>query len=151
MQASSHVGCPPPPTQWRPSCHTPSNVLLSVVVAPFFVASTPSTCASPSGTSHNASSTSVRAAQSFMRQSPRLARPGTMPQLNETMSDYCMKLQQQRSHVTSVTQTSPEPCAGCPPPHSATATLLPHHQCLSAGCRGRPLNHTHKDATALRN
>ena len=34
----------------------------------------------------------------------------------------------------------PEPCAGCPPPHSATTTLLPHPQCLSAGCRGRPLS-----------
>ena len=44
-----------------------------------------------------------------------------------------------------------EPCAGCPPPHSATATLLPHPQCLSAGCRGRPLYHTNRDATALRN
>ena len=34
VQASSHAGCPPPPTQWRPSCHTLSDVLLSVAVTP---------------------------------------------------------------------------------------------------------------------
>ena len=37
MQASSHAGCPPPPTQWRPSCHTLSDVLLSVAVAPLLL------------------------------------------------------------------------------------------------------------------
>ena len=30
------------------------------------------------------------------------------------------------------------PALGALPPHSAMATLLPHPQCLSAGCRGRP-------------
>ena len=58
------------------------------------------------------------------------------------------KLQRTYYHMSDVTHnlawrqhdkaTPPEPRAGCPPPHSATATLLPHPQCLSAGCRGRP-------------
>ena len=44
-----------------------------------------------------------------------------------------------------------EPFAGCPPSQSATATLLPHPHCLSPGCRGRPLYHAIRNATALWN
>ena len=95
VQASSHVGCPP---SQRNGDHpaTPPAMSWCVSLSPPYLLwlQRLTTCANPSGASHSATSTSHRcgpprkASLASPNESPS---PGTLPQLNNTMSNFCIK------------------------------------------------------------